>query len=87
MHKLFAPKNFVRAVLAAALIVAASGSATAQVTRPLTVEGKRALYQRVIAVPGAGIVATAGAALRQAQPVAPFTVLYVYERRSVAGRE
>ena len=37
------------------------GAADAQVTRPLTLEGKRALYQRVIAVPGARLVDTAGA--------------------------
>ncbi|HMB73482.1 MAG TPA: vWA domain-containing protein [Gammaproteobacteria bacterium] len=90
-----APKSSARAALfAAALIVGlvvallvAPGSAGAQVTRPLTVEGKRALYQRVIAVPGAGTVASAGAPLRLAQPVAPFTVFYVYEREQIGGRE
>jgi len=76
-----------RGALAAALLVAVLSSATAQVTRPLTLEGKRALYQRVIAVPGARVVATAGAPMRQAQPVVPFTVFYVYERTSVEGRE
>jgi serine/threonine-protein kinase PpkA len=57
------------------------------VTRPLTLEGKRALYQRVIAVPGARVVESAGAPLRRAQPVAPFTVFYVYDRTRVDGRE
>jgi len=76
-----------RAALAAILFVGALGSASAQVTRPLTLEGKRALYQRVIAIPGAGVVATAGGPTRQAQPVAPFTVFYVYERTVVNGRE
>jgi hypothetical protein len=55
--------------------------------RPLTLEGKRALYQRVIAVPGTRVVDTAGAPLRQAVPVAPFTVFYVYDRDTVGGRE
>ena len=63
------------------------GAADAQVTRPLTLEGKRALYQRVIAVPGARLVDTAGAPMQLSQPVAPFTVYYVYARRNLNGRE
>ncbi len=65
----------------------AMGSVLAQSTRPLTLEGKRALYQRVIAVPGAGLVDEAGASMRLARPVTPFTVLYVYAREVVNGRE
>lgn len=64
-----------------------AGSASAQTARPLTLEGKRALYQRVIAVPGTRVVDNAGAPLRQALPVAPFTVFYVYDRDTVDGRE
>ncbi len=75
------------AAVFATLLTAAQGPVEAQVTRPLTLEGKRALYQRVIAVPGAGLVESAGAPMRQAQPVAPFTVFYVYERADVDGRE
>jgi hypothetical protein len=77
-------------LLSAALTVALAGltgPAEAQVTRPLTLEGKRALYQRVIAVPGTRVVATAGAPAQQAQPVPPFTVFYVYERNVTGGRE
>ncbi len=73
-----------------ALLLIASmalGTAVAQTTRPLTLEGKRALYQRVIAIPGSGIVSTAGAPARQSQPVAPFSVFYVYERAIVDGRQ
>jgi hypothetical protein len=40
--------------------------AAAQAVRPLTLEGKRALYQRVIAIPGAGLAESAGAAARDA---------------------
>jgi hypothetical protein len=87
MYTAFTLRVLVRRTFTAAVLVAALSSATAQVSRPLTLEGKRALYQRVIAVPGAGIVANAGAPLRQAQPVAPFTVFYVYERTRVDGRE
>jgi serine/threonine-protein kinase PpkA len=83
----FVPGCLVRAALAATLLVATLDIATAQVTRPLTLEGKRALYQRVIAVPGARIVEAAGAPLRRAQPVAPFTVFYVYDRTRIDGRE
>jgi len=61
--------------------------ADAQTTRPLTLEGKRALYQRVIAVPGARVVESPGASARQAQPVIPFTVYYVYARENVGGRD
>src|SRR5690606_20735738 len=63
------------------------GGAEAQVTRPLTLEGKRALYQRVIAVPGARVVESAGAPMQLSQPVTPFTVYYVYARRNLNGRE
>lgn len=67
--------------------ICAIGSAVAQSTRPLTLEGKRALYQRVIAVPGAGLVDEAGASMRRARPITPFTVLYVYGREVIDGRE
>jgi len=75
------------AALALGLLVIAAGSASAQVTRPLTLEGKRALYQRVIAVPGTRVSANAGGAAGQAQPVPPFTVFYVYDRTEVGGRQ
>jgi serine/threonine-protein kinase PpkA len=61
--------------------------AAAQAVRPLTLEGKRALYQRVIAIPGAGLAESAGAAAGGAQPVTPFTVFYVYARENLDGRE
>lgn len=59
----------------------------AQQQRPLAVEGKRTLYQRVIAVPGAALVESAGGAASAAQPVTPFTVFYVYARQNVGGRD
>lgn len=55
--------------------------------KPLTLEGKHTLYQRVIAVPGAKVVATAGASQAGAEAVTPFTVFYVYQRKMVAGKE
>ncbi|MCC5867490.1 MAG: VWA domain-containing protein [Gammaproteobacteria bacterium] len=61
------------------------GSASAQQARPLTLEGKQALYQRVVAIPGAAVAATAGA--RATQPVTPFTVFYVYAREDIDGEQ
>ncbi len=75
------------AALLALSLAGAAGQVFAQPTRPLTLEGKRALYQRVIAVPGAGLVESPGAASNAAQPVTPFTVFYVYARETVDGRQ
>jgi serine/threonine-protein kinase PpkA len=72
-------------VLLAAMAVLAT-TAHAQSNRPLTVEGKRALYQRVIAVPGAVLLDTPGAPRSEAQPVTPFTVFYVYGRERAGDR-
>jgi len=52
---------------------------------PLLMEGKRDLYQRVLAVPGARLAAEAGGQGREA--VVPFTALYVYARRTLGGTE
>jgi hypothetical protein len=87
MTRLFTERFFPRLAVVMLFATAAFGSAEAQVTRPLTLEGKRALYQRVIAVPGARLVDTAGAPMQLSQPVAPFTVYYVYARRQLNGRE
>ncbi len=74
------------AALALAALAAFAGAAQAQQNRPLTVEGKRALYQRVIAVPGAMLLDAPAASRAFAQPVTPFTVFYVYDREDVDGR-
>jgi len=52
---------------------------------PLLMEGKRTLYQRVLAVPGARLAAEAGGQGREA--VVPFTAFYVYARRTLGGTE
>jgi len=52
----------------------------AQVTRPLTQEGKEALYQRVITVPGALLAANIGET-STANGIPPFSTFYVYQRR------
>ena len=86
--KLFARRapQLVCALLLAVGAAAPLDSLVAQQTRPLNLEGKRALYQRVIAVPGASIVDAAGSE-EAAQPVTPFTVFYVYAREQTSGRE
>jgi serine/threonine-protein kinase PpkA len=77
-------------LLAMLVLCVAAGLVLAQQqqqNRPLTLEGKRALYQRVIAVPGAALYASPGAPGATAQPVTPFTVFYVYAREETEGAE
>lgn len=72
------------AALAASVALVGSGRAQ-QPTRPLNLEGKHTLYQRVLAVPGAKVVPSAGASQAGVAPVTPFTVYYVYARKTVNG--
>ncbi|MFZ9635236.1 MAG: VWA domain-containing protein, partial [Alphaproteobacteria bacterium] len=68
------------ALAALALALAQPASiATAQERRPLLIEGKRNLYQRVIARPGATM--TPEPRPGAGRPVPGFSVHYVYERR------
>lgn len=62
------------------------GPAYAQATRPLTQDGKTALYQRVIAIPGAILAADIGDPADASRRVPPFSTYYVYERRSQGGQ-
>lgn len=73
-------------LIAACFAAAAVDAGAQQPDRPLTLEGKRALYQRVIAVPGAALSDAPGGTAAS-QPVTPFTVFYVYERDNVEGRD
>jgi len=52
---------------------------------PLLMEGKRDLFQRVLAVPGARLATEAGGQSRK--PVVPFTAFYVYARRTLGATE
>ncbi len=52
---------------------------------PLLMDGKKSLYQRVIAHPGAAAYASADG--KTGAAVAPFTVLYVYARKTVKNAE
>lgn len=67
--------------------ISGSNEALGQVTRPLTQEGKKALYQRVIAVPGAVINKEMGGSAAEGLPITPFSVLYVYARKALDGRD
>ena len=73
------------AVVLIVTAIAFTGTAVAQVERPLVQEGKEALYQRVIAVPGAALYREMGEAL-DARTVPPFSTYYVYERRESGDR-
>ncbi len=62
-------------------------NAEAQVSRPLTQENKKSLYQRVIAVPGAALVKELDSPTAGTRRVPPFTTFYVYERRDHEGQQ
>lgn len=69
------------ALLIAAML--ATAPADAQNRRPLLIDGKTELFQRVLTRPGAKIAEGVGAVGET--PVDPFTPLYVYERYPVDG--
>ena len=60
--------------------IAQIGVAWGQVNRPLLQEGKTALYQRVIAIPGAKLNTLPGGSSATDLKVAPFSSFYVYKR-------
>ena len=76
---------FMVLVLGMAPLLATSAEPAADGNEPLLIEGKRELYQRVLAVPGARMAPAAGGAGRKA--VTPFTAFYVYSRRTLNGRD
>jgi len=53
--------------------------------QPLLMPGKKSLFQRVLAVPGAQLHASVDAA--SGEPVTPFTAYYVYARRTHSGSQ
>lgn len=77
--------NALRLLVALAALGAIGAAHAQQAQRPLTLADKQSLYQRVLAVPGAALrpapETTAG------EPLVPFTVLYVYERRAIDGQQ
>ena len=69
--------------LAFALAVLA-GPAAAQSQKPLLIEGKTTLYQKVLTRPGAMLSGSPGAG-GQGAPLPPFSILYVYQRLEIQG--
>jgi hypothetical protein len=76
---------FILLVLGMAPLLAICANPVADGDEPLLMEGKRELYQRVLAVPGARMATKAGAEGHEA--VTPFTAFYVYSRRTLGGTE
>ncbi|MEN8106682.1 MAG: vWA domain-containing protein [Pseudomonadota bacterium] len=77
-------------ILLALIIILMSGPGMAAAPasgsdKPLLMEGKRSLYQRVLTVPGARLFTKPGAQGRAA--VEPFTAFYVYTRRAHGGSD
>lgn len=53
--------------------------------QPLLIEGKKALFQRVLTKPGAALVTSP--VDTESKPVAPFSIYYVYARESLEGKK
>lgn len=73
------------------ILALAAGSSTlsptplwAQAKAPLLMDGKKTLFQKVLARPGAQLAAKAGDAT--GKPVEPFSVFFVYERADALGK-
>jgi hypothetical protein len=69
----------------AGFVATFAADAWAQIERPLLQEGKTALYQRVVAVPGAALVEAAGDT-SDPRIVPPFSTYYVYDRQQQNDR-
>ncbi len=61
----------------------ATANTNTEFTRPLLMEGKRSLYQRVLSRPMVKLASEAGAAL--SQDTDAFSIFYVYQRADVEG--
>lgn len=73
------------ALLASALLLSPVLLAAEEARKPLLMEGKKTLYQRILTRPGATLVAKPGEGGGKAQPA--FSQLYVYERQTQEGRD
>lgn len=70
--------------LAAGSSALASPPLWAQARKPLLIDGKQTLYQKVLTRPGAQLAAKAGDA--GGKPLEPFDVYFVYERAEQGGK-
>lgn len=78
-------RRHVMALAGAGAAIIAASSAQAQPKKPLLMEGKKTLQQRVLTRPEAMLMAKAGDA--SGKPLPPFTVFFVYERTQHDGAE
>jgi len=62
------------------VLLIGSGLTSAGTSQPLLMDGKQALYQRVLAIPGASLGGFPGE--QGNNPVTPFTAFYVYDKIS-----
>ena len=69
------------------LLALATGPLLAQPVKPLTMPGKTALYQKVLAVPGSQLFSEADLPADQAADVDPFSIFYVYDRQTTDSGE
>ncbi len=72
-------KTITNLLLAGCLLLLAGNLAAA--TKPLVMEGKKTLYQRVLSVPAARLY-QAPADSPVSSPIVPFSVLYVYDKEN-----
>jgi hypothetical protein len=68
-----------------ALFIGLFGSSVLAQTQPLLMEGKQALYQRVLSKPGARVFPAIGA--DEGHPTTPFSAYYVYDRQTRDGAD
>ncbi len=74
-------------LLTVGLLLVFTFSLQAQTIRPLIMEGKETLFQRVIAIPGSVLRDQGSTAATVVADVSPFTVFYVYERAATESGE
>ncbi|MDH3531712.1 MAG: VWA domain-containing protein [Gammaproteobacteria bacterium] len=78
--------NKASTLLVAVILMMSVGAASGQVRKPLVQDGKTALYQRVIAAPGAMLLADPSRP-SETRGVPPFSNFHVYDRRDDGGRQ
>ena len=72
---------------ASLILTGTAGGTVSSATQPLLMEGKKSLYQRVLAEPSARLYSRPGGTTQFTQPVSPFTIFYVYDRVNSGGTD
>lgn len=76
----------IRSILILMLLFANSGTAVFAATKPLLMEGKKTLFQRVVTKPGATLSSHAGGT-DQSKSLAPFSIQYVYSKKRMGQQQ